>query len=193
MKNYFAFVFITSFFILSCKNSKQKNEGGKQSEKKNFFPVANYIESEIHYVDSLPIAITKYIIQDNKTDTSYIQSPEYDQIAQDFICPELKPDVFEKEFSETSFVDQSTQTITFTYSTKNNKLDLQRVDVLANADNGLNKVSSIYLEKAIHKNDTFILKKLLWVTRTSFQIVTSTQVSSQSPVVKELKLVWGIE
>ncbi|HLK27772.1 MAG TPA: hypothetical protein VKT28_04275 [Puia sp.] len=177
----------------SCKNNTQKNGQEKKDEKKNFFPVNDYLKSEIQYVDSLPVGIKRYSTFGDKTDTAYIQSPEFNLIAKDFVCPELNPDIFEKEFSETSFIDETTHAATFTYATKNNKLELQRVDVLAATGDGLNKVSSVYLEKTIHKNDTLILKKLLWRTRTSFQIVTSTQISNQTPVVKQLKLVWGIE
>jgi len=90
-------------------------------------------------------------------------------------------------------MDETTHSATFTYATKNSKLELQRVDVLANTIDGANKVSSIYLEKKTHKNDTLIIEKLLWRTRTSFQIATSTQVSIQPPIVKQLKLVWGTE
>jgi hypothetical protein len=189
MKKHFIFLLIAAF--CSCKNNTQKT--GSQDQKKNFFPVNAFIQNEINEVDSLPIAITKYNIQDNKTDTTYIQSPEFNQMAKEFICEDLKPENFEKEFSETSFIDETTHAATFTYSTKNSKLDVQRVDVLATSGDGMNKVSSIYLEKFMHKGDTAITKKLLWRAKTSFQIVTSMQVSDKPATVKQLKLVWGTE
>ena len=192
MNKQFAFIFLVFAVLFSCKNSKPK-ETGNEDQKKNFFPVLDYLKSEIHYVDSLPLGITKYSTIGNKTDTAYIKSPEFDKFADDFLSTDLEPQNFEKEFSETSFMDETTHSATFTYATKNSKLELQRVDVLANTIDGANKVSSIYLEKKSHKNDTLIVEKLLWRTRTSFQIATSTQVSIQPPIVKQLKLVWGTE
>jgi PBP1b-binding outer membrane lipoprotein LpoB len=193
MKKYFACLFFTGCFLNSCKNSSQKNEPQNQTEKKNFFPVADYIQSEINYVDSLPVAIIKYSIHNNTTDSSFIHAAEFNQIANDFICDELKPAIFEAEFSETSFIDETTQSTTFTYSTKNNKLELHRVDVLATMGDGSNKVSSVYLEKAMQKNDTLIIKKLLWRTKKSFQIVTSKQFSAKSPEIEQIKVVWDPE
>lgn len=193
MKKYFASVFIVLSIIAACKSSKQKNPQEKQANKKNFFPVADYLQSEINYVDSLPLGIIRYTVHNSITDSVFIQSPEFNQIAKDFICPELKPDIFENEFSESSFIDETTQSATFIYSTKNNKLELQRVDVIANAGEGTNKVSSIYLEKVIHKNDTLTVKKLLWRTRKSFQIITSIQPSNHAPVIKQVKVTWNPE
>jgi hypothetical protein len=192
MKKYVAFILIAFVSGSACKNRIKKNEIA-DVDKKNFFPVADYIQSEINYVDSLPLGIIKYTIHGNKADSVYIQSAEFNAIAKDFICADLNQNVFESEFSESSFIDQTTQAATFTYSTKNIKLELRRVDVIATVSEGSDKVSSIYLEKTTHKNDTLILKKLLWRTRKSFKIVTSKQFSNQSPVVEQLKVVWNPE
>jgi hypothetical protein len=192
MKLYVALVLGVLAFSSSCKHN-QKDQTGKQTREKNFFPVADYIQGEIQYVDSLPLGITKYFIRGNSTDTSYIQSTEFNQIAREFMCAKLEPHIFEKEFSETSFIDATSQAATFTYSTQNKQSELKRVDVLAGSGEGTNKVTSVYLQKEIRHNDTLILKKLLWRTRTSLQIVTSIQDGNKSPVVTQLKLVWGIE
>jgi hypothetical protein len=193
MRKYFISIFIAAPIFHACKSGPGENEAQKQNGKKDFFPVAGYIQSEINYVDSLPLGIVKYSTHDDRTDSSYIQAAAFDLLAKDFICEELRPDIFENEFSETSFIDETTQSTTLTYSTKNDKLGLYRVDVLATAGEGSNIVSSIYLEKAIHKNDTLIIKKLLWKTKKSFQIVTSKQFANKSHDVEQLKVVWDPE
>lgn len=193
MRKIFVFIAMAAFLLHACQSGRGKNETPKQTGKKNFFPVADYIRSEINYVDSLPLGIVKYSINNNRTDTSYIQAAAFDQLAKEFMCEELKPDVFENEFTETSFIDQTTQSTTLTYSTKNDKLQLYRVDVIATAGEGSNNVSSIYLEKAFKKDDTLIIKKLLWKTRKSFQIVTSKQFSNKSHEPEQLKVVWDPE
>jgi hypothetical protein len=190
---YFVFIFFAVALSVGCKNDAKKTQAQKQSANKNFFPVADYIASEIHYVDSLPLGIVKYSIHDSRTDSAYIQAAEFDQLAKDFTCAELRPATFEHEFSETSFIDETTESTTFTYSTKNDKLELYRVDVLATAGEGSNKVSSIYLEKAIHSADTVITKKLLWRTKKSFQIVTSKRFGSNGYEIEQLRVVWDPE
>lgn len=193
MKKYFALLLFAAGIFSACRNNRDKNETSLQHEGKNFFPVADYISSEINYVDSLPLGIIKYLTWNNRTDTSYIHAAAFNELADDFVCEDLKPVIFENEFSESSFIDQSTQATTFTYSTKNNKLELQRVDVLATTGEVANKVSSIYLEKSIRKNDTLITKKLLWKTGKSFQIVTIKQFSDKKPEIEQLRVVWDLE
>ncbi|HVM87614.1 MAG TPA: hypothetical protein VMT76_05465 [Puia sp.] len=192
MKKYLAIFFMVTGFISSCGH-KKKNKVAEEKNKKNYFPIANYIQSEISYVDSLPIGITKYTTRENKTDTSYIKFPEFNKIAEEFICDEFKQEVFEKEFSETTFLDQTTNSATLTYSTKNPKLELQRVDVIANTNTTANNVTSIYLEKDKQRDDTVIQEKLLWRTRTSFEIIKSKRCRAQNPVTEQIKLVWGVE
>jgi c-di-AMP phosphodiesterase-like protein len=188
MNKYVALIFIIVCILFACKSNKQK-----QIQKKKFFPVADYIESEINYVDSLPLGIIKYSTHNNRTDTAYIRAAAFNESAKDFISADLQENIFENDFSETSFIDESIQAITFTYAAKNNKLELQRVDVLATAGEGSNKVSSIYLEKSIQKNDTLITEKLLWKTKKGFQIVTIKKFSDKRPEIEQLKVVWNPE
>src|SRR5882757_5229175 len=98
--------------------------------------------------------------------------------------------VFEKEFAESSFLDQTTQSLTFTYSTKNDKLALQRVDVVANRTSGYDKVRSIYMEKSIARNDTTIQKKMYWRAKKSFEIVSIFRIPNQPQSTDHLKVVW---
>ncbi|MBS1946927.1 MAG: hypothetical protein JST47_04095 [Bacteroidetes bacterium] len=192
MKKIFVFTAILSGIAFACKN-KQKKETIRQQGKENFFHVYQFLQSEIQYVDSLPIGIAKYATYNNKTDTFYIKMPEFDKIAGGFLCNELKPEIFEKEFSESAFMDQTTHSATFTYAAQNPELELQRVDVLAKTNESTNNVSSVYLEKTKHSSDTLIQQKLLWRTRTSCEIITSEQAPGKKPVISQTKLVWGIE
>ncbi len=166
------------------------------STKKNFFPVADYIRSEIRYVDSMPLAILKYTTRDNHTDSSFIKGDEFHRLAQEFLVPELAADDFEKKYSETSFADATTGYLTFTYSPsdKDNDLPLKRVDVLvtpAAAASGRDEIKSIYLQTAQSSGDTLIVKKMLWLAKKSMLIITSLQPPhGKAPVIRQVKVVW---
>ncbi len=182
---------IVCLLLLACCNNKQKTDSTKQEENKNYFPVADFIRGEISYVDSLPLGIIKYIIKNGKTDSSYIKTDEFDRLAQEFLPAELNDSIFRKNFIETSFLDQTTQLLTFTYSTKNALLQLHRVDILATPSaTGFDKVRSIYMEKSSGKNDTSIIKKMYWRTKKSFEIITLLQPNNKPLITDQLKVVW---
>src|SRR5215831_15243521 len=89
------------FLISSCKNDEQKKDNPpQQEEKRDFFPVADYIKSEIDYVDSLPAAITKYVIRNGIKDSMLIKINDFDQLAKNFLPAELDSPGFEKNFTE---------------------------------------------------------------------------------------------
>ena len=82
--------------------------------------------------------------------------------------------IFSKKNLKSSFIDQTTQSATFTYSSNNSKLQLKRVDVLATPDELYSKVKSVFMQATMNKNDTIIVKKLYWQTNKYFQVATIT-------------------
>lgn len=168
--------------------------GVTDSTKKNYFPVADYIRSEIHYVDSMPLALLKYTTRDNHTDSSFIKGDEFHRLAQEFILPELAEEDFEKNYTQNAFEDETSGYLTFTYTPRDKDQSLQRVDVLvtpaAAAANGHDDVKSIYLQTAQSSGDTLVIKKMLWLAKKSMLIITSLQPHEKEPVTRQVKVVW---
>jgi hypothetical protein len=190
MKNHHAFLFATFFILAACKNQKEANSAPPGAGKKNYFPVADFLRSEIHYVDSLPLGILKCKVKNNHSDSSFINPDEFNQLAEEFIPPVLTSAAFENDYEESSFIDQTTQSVAFTYATKNKNQELQRIDVLAKSNEGNNQVLSIYLEKMSEKNNEQVRQKMYWKARKSFLIVTTRRSPGQPPVVSQLKVIW---
>lgn len=190
MKNFLIIILIGSTTLWSCDNEKPSPITPQQKEMGNYFPVVDFLKGQIHYADSLPSAMLKIVTKNNKSDSVYITRSEFDNLAHDFIFPELQQNIFEKEFKESSFVDQTTQSATFSYYSKNNKLQLQRVDVLATPDELHGKVKTVFMQAAMNKNDTFIVKKLYWQANKNFQVTTISVLPNQSKTISQLKVVW---
>ena len=163
----------------------------KDSASNVFFPVADYLETEILYVDSTPLAVKRYTIQNNRTDSGYIQPAEFNRFAREFLLPEFKDGSFQKNYQETSFMDKSTQSATFTYSTADKTLPLQRVDVITVPGVRASQVKSIYLEKIFRTGDTVVIQKMYWRAGRNFQILTQTKVHGKPPVEKQVRVIWN--
>ena len=174
----------------ACNTKKPESNPDEEPSQKQYFPVADFLKGQIHHADSLPTAMLKIVTENNRSDSSFIQRDEFNAISQDFILPELEPRTFEKNFKENSFIDATTQSATFNYTSYNSTLSLQRVDVLATTDEIYSKVKSIFMQQSISKNDTIIIKKLFWLTNKRFQIVTSVQPPNQPRKVNALTITW---
>jgi hypothetical protein len=195
---YFVLLYLTgAIFLTACRNHQQPADTSKQdslsptdSGRNAYLPVAAYLETEILHVDSVPLALRRYRTFNDSTDSAFIQVPEFNQLALQFLPPELHDGSFEKNFTESSFADQSTQSIMFTYSTKVSGQSLRRVDVQTVLGNGAQKIKSIYLEKQRASGDSLILEKMYWRTGRNFQIVTRTTLKGKPPVEQQLRVVW---
>jgi hypothetical protein len=175
MKYFVVLCLAGAFFSAACGNHQQPVNPSQQdslqqtdSSKNSFIPVAEFLETEILHVDSVPLALRKYTTVNGRTDSAFIEVPEFNRLALQFLPTGLHDGSFEKNFTETSFMDKSTRSIMFTYSTTIKDQPLRRVDVQTIAGNGSQKVKSIYLEKNRVSGDSLILEKLYWRAGKSF-------------------------
>lgn len=157
---------------------------------KTYFPIADFLESEIRQVDSTPVAIKKTVIAGGHKDSSFIKPAEFNALARLVIPPELGDGRFEKNFTETSFMDNATQEATFTYSSTNNELSLQRVDVVATPQGASHQVRSVYLERTRVSGDSSFLDKVYWRSGKSFQVISLINIKGGKPVQQQLTVSW---
>jgi hypothetical protein len=186
----FLMVLLAVTTLCSCKDQNKTAVVETTAEKKSYFPVIDFLKGQISYVDSLPSAILKIVIKNKRSDSSYIRRDEFNEIAKDFIPPELEQKSFEKNYKENSFLDQTTQSATFNYAATDIKSPLQRVDVLATADEMYSKVKSVFIQEDISKNDTTIVKKLFWQTNKRLQVITIMRVPGQQDAINQMQVIW---
>lgn len=160
--------------------------------KNQFFPVDDYLEAEILSVDSMPMAFWKYVTHDNRTDSVLITTNDFNTLALQFLPPEIRNGGLNKNFTETSFADRATQSITFTYTPVDKTLPLQRVDVLTTPGVRAQEVKSIYMERNHTAGDSVILQKLLWRSKHGFTIVNRVRVKGQTPKEEQVRVSWAV-
>jgi len=157
---------------------------------KTYLPVTDYIRGEIRSLDSLPVGILKRVTNGKRSDSVFIQPAEFRQLASQFLSPELEKGRFEQSFAESSFFDQTTELLTFTYQATDPASTVRRVDVLISPSLQLDKVRSVYIEKAYTSGDTAVSSKMYWKAGASFQIATAKSVGQQLPAVQQVKVIW---
>jgi hypothetical protein len=172
--------------------SRQSTDTLSQSDTAgpSYFPVADILESEIRQIDTTPVAIRKFMIANGRTDSGFIKPAEFHVLAMQFVAPEFRDGRFEKEFTESSFIDNATQAATFTYSTTNRDLSLQRVDVIAVPKGAGHEVKSVYLERNRVSGDSSVLDKMFWRAGKQFQVISLIRVKGGPPIQRQLIVSW---
>ena len=141
-------------------------------------------------MDSALLAKKKFTIRNGHTDSVFLELPEFNQLAMQFVPRELADGSFEKNFTETSFEDKATRSITFTYSPINANTELQRVDVLTVPGTRSMEVKSVYLEKLRKSGDSVILQKMFWRAQRNFSIATLVHVKGIQAGEDQIRVVW---
>jgi hypothetical protein len=179
----------------SQDSALSSNAGGSDSSaaKNEFFPVDDYLEAEILSVDSMPMAFWKYVTHDNRTDSVLITTGDFNTLALQFLPPEIRDGGLNKNFTESSFMDKTTQSITFTYTPTDKDAALQRVDVQTAQGIRAQEVKSIYMERTRKAGDSVILQKLLWRSKHGFTIVNQIHVKEQAPKDEQIKVSWAAD
>jgi hypothetical protein len=186
--------FLTFLFTAACQSVQPASTAvdSRQADtvKKNYLPVADYLKSEIAAVDSFPYRLMKYHIKNDKTDSGIITTAIFDKTAAEFLKKDLDSSYFEKNFEENSFVDRSTNLISFTYSTKDTGYGLKRVDVLLSPGTDINKLNSIYMEAISGNPDSVVISKLTWNAGRNFRILHIQKPKKGPETASQTIVVW---
>jgi hypothetical protein len=193
MKRFFI-PFLIIFLICACHSTTSETTETQVTKtdtaKKNYLPVAYYLKAEIAGVDSFPLRIMKYQVSHGKTDSGIITTGVFDQLAKEFLMPELDSARFENNFEENSFVDRSTSLVSFTYSTKDTGNGLKRVDVLLSPGSGYDKLNSIYMESIAKDKDSTLISKMSWKAGRNFNILHIRQPKKGPETTNQTIVVW---
>jgi hypothetical protein len=194
MKRLLIPVFPIGLLFFACHSTPTKESAAVTSPadtaKKNYLPVEDYLKSEIALVDSFPYKLMRYQIHSGKTDSGIITTAVFDRLAAEFLLPELDSSRFEKNFEENSFVDRSTNLVSFTYSTKDTGYGLKRVDVLLSPGAGMDKLNSIYMEAITGNADSSMISKLSWKAGRNFRILHIYKPRNGPETTSQTIVVW---
>jgi len=194
MKRIFILFMPLCLLMYGCHSGGPKETAASNTPpdttKKNYLPVEDYLKSEIAAVDSFPFKLMWYQIKQGKTDSGIITTPVFDQIASEFLLPDLDSSRFEKNFEENSFVDRTTNLVSFTYSTRDTGNGLKRVDVLVAPGTGADKLYSIYMEAITGSSDSTQISKLSWKAGRNFSILHIKKPRNGPETISKTLVVW---
>jgi len=132
----------------------------QEEEKPNFFPVTTYLKGQITALKNSGKNPLLYHINANKTDSVWVKTEEFDKLFQSFLEPVIDSSNQTGLFKETSFLDQTINSITFSYDPKSvlpDSVSLRRWDVYVDPET--QKVKRIYLVKKLPSGN---LLQLTW-------------------------------
>jgi len=180
--------------INACSNnSTQKitpqDTMAKVEEKPNFIRVTSFIKGQFLAIREKMLTPIKYITINEHTDSTFLKFEDLDNQLKDFVHPVIDSANLSPLFTETKFVDQTINAITFTYDPKGNLPDsmpLRHWDVYVDRETG--NITRVYMVKKINENK---IQQLTWLSGQWCKITTIVEhADGNSSVEKEEKISW---
>ena len=177
---------ITAYILAtsSCGSS------GKRSEDGSFYPALSVISSEMHALDSLPLAVIRYSGKGTETDTSIVEKPDFKTIAELAFSPDISKPPLNRLYREEVFLDQTLNRVVLRYGTEEPDAVVSLLEITLDPDS--EKVRSMYIEKQVRRGDTMRTVKSVWTVGRQLQTSVIGRVGDKPlPDVKE-RFVWGL-
>lgn len=188
-----SFILITliSTGLLSCNQNKNnaKEQELPSNDSTVFYPIHEYFVNQIKSVDSASPTIKIFTTINGQKDSATINTQQFNKLAQTFLENDIADKSVKKYYRQSIFQDQTTQSITFNYTTVNSSLPIQSLDILL--DTITQEVKRVFISKVKTANDSTIVEKLNWKTNSSFLINRSVQLSSNKETTQQISVVWS--
>jgi hypothetical protein len=180
-------------FATGCSDKQKSNQepAADTEQIKEYFPVYDFLSTEISNVDSLPVGLKYYHTSNGKTDSGYITHTDFDKLVSLFTPAEIKPEKFKNDFKETSFYDRASKTSTFMYQPLQTDNPVKRIDILTKATDSYDKVSSIYIHAVRTTRDSSVVNKMIWRSGRFMQLNQEINYPGKPSAERQIKVVWN--
>ncbi len=155
-----------------------------------YLPISDFLREDLRRIDSFATGILRKGAVNGKKDSAFVKLPELHKAAEQFFPSALDSTFFRQNFSETSFLDQTTEQLNFIYTALDSTSSLRQVVVYVKPNVSTNSIDRIYMEMASREGEAVVEKKLTWKMQKYFYVLTIKQPQSGTPVTTLQKLIW---
>jgi hypothetical protein len=179
-------------YLFACNTGSQSEPGTLTDTASNaepFYPITQYIQEQLAYVDTMPLAIEKQtFVNSVQVDSMIIDRPAFHQLAADFLYPDLNDAGEKKNYRESKFQDLTINTLTFSYNALRPDAELQQKDILLDPET--QKVKNVLFRKVLQHGDTVITMNGIWKHNYNFQINYILEPKNGPMQTKQVKVIW---
>ena len=162
--------------LLSCKNKAVKQHAASTTDSSKFYPLSEFIEEQIAYVDLRNFEIHVKHYKTAATDSSIISKEQFKELANGFIALDISKIDKKQTYSETVFHDLSTSSYTLNYKTSQATDLVKNMDILL--DEQTKMVKRVFIVSETQKADTNIMEHHSWTANKQFQITRTVETPS---------------
>ncbi|MEO8116366.1 MAG: hypothetical protein ABI653_01880 [Bacteroidota bacterium] len=193
IKKYFFLylVLLVAFSFSSChtNNSKEQEPANNKNDTLVYYPVNQYLRSQLSMLENSPVQPFKILITDSGKDSSSITKEEVKNFAQIFLNDSITAFGMKEKYTENIFQDQTTASYTLSYTANDTLLPVQRVLVLL--DTATQLVKNIIYSISRSYTDSTITEMLWWKNDKGFTILHNATLTDGTEKKRQLQIGWN--
>ncbi len=175
--------------LVFVQNQTSKKEANGEDSTLVYYPINNYIRQQLKDVDTTPYFLYRLSSINHKKDSSLVDRATFDAQAKTVLFPELEDKNFRTNFNESVFDDESTNSITLTYSPKNKSGIVQNASVLLDKEN--QTVKWIFINTLTSNSDSTVIQRIGWKGDKSCYINQDITYPNKPEIQRQLSFVWN--
>ena len=190
----FILIVITGMCLLtSCKNTNNKTVEVENTDTTSgsFMPVPDFLKEDLRKVDSFSGGIVLKTLRDDKKDSVFISMDDFKERSKAFLLEDLDSATFNREFTETSIMDETTSLLNFIYMAKpGSPTTVRKVVVYIAPSLATDKINRIYIEREFSRGDTVVSQKMTWKLRQYWMLAEEGSVPGKVNYMSVQKAIW---
>lgn len=162
--------------MFSCKNKPATSSAKTTTDSSKFYPLADFIQEQMAYVDLRNFEIYQKHQTATKTDSSIISKEQFKQLAASFLPFDISTSDKKQSYTETLFHDLSTASYTLNYKSSQATDLVKNMDILL--DEQTKMVKRVFIVSELQKADSSIMEHHSWTANKQFQITRTLETAS---------------
>lgn len=181
------FLYIGVAFLLSCKGKKTETTDTAPKPAGNHIPFALMLAEEVRKLDTIPVSLNLYVSVDStKPPVQFMERSAFRQLAARFMEPDFSDSLMKMDYSESSYGDATTNTISFHYETTSPNRPVKKVILnFSNGPEGQSRLKWVNLYR--ESGDT--VQRMFW-KKGSHCMLSESYTANGQPVEKTTKVFW---
>jgi hypothetical protein len=186
----FGAIMLAAFVWLgACQQPAADQQKEKEEKASPFYPFPQYLQDELNYIDTMPLAITYRRTKDGiLADSFFLDKPRFRQLIEPLIGDDPNKKEFQNQYRESSFQDLTLNTLTFSITATDAALRLQQADILLQPDT--KKVKKLILKRQWAAADSTVNQTILWTHAMRCQISEAVSFSNGKAYTQVKDFIW---
>ncbi len=172
----------------ACGNEQDvaSNQHSSNNDSLQFYPLQTYLRLQVNKADSNGHKKIQTTVFGDEKNIDTLSHESFYKITDVFTSIDILESYQKRFYSESVFMDLTTNSYTFSYTTEEDSLPVKRIMILVDTASSL--VKRVFITRQRNRADSNIIEQLGWMHDNSFYINSSIKIAGKESIEKRINV-----